>query len=73
MAARFIATGATISVQEPEMLFATRILDRGSAAVQRRQYDISIDGRFLIADMGDVLPTQPIRLIQNWEPRAAVQ
>ena len=53
--------GATLEPGTPAPLFQTRIFGGG-------QYDVALDGRFLInVTTGDAI-TSPITLIQNWKP-----
>ena len=53
----------------PVVLFPTHIVDGGGDVQQGRQYDVALDGRFLI---NTELPgdAAPITLILNWNPDA---
>jgi Tol biopolymer transport system component len=67
MAAPITVTGLTVEPGAPVVLFPTRIFGGGLDAPQSRQYDVALDGRFLInteLDSADV----PITLLQNWHP-----
>jgi hypothetical protein len=64
MAAAVSAQGTTFSSGTPEALFQTHI----AGMVQKPQYDVSRDGRFLIdTDLQDT-STEPIHLLLNWKP-----
>jgi Tol biopolymer transport system component len=52
---------------EPVTLFATR-LGEGGATVFRPQYDVTPDGRFLIAQRAEQ-SASPLKLVLNWKPR----
>ncbi|MGA2714783.1 MAG: protein kinase [Bryobacteraceae bacterium] len=66
MAVAVIAQEATFKPGTPEALFQTHI----APAVNRPQYDVARDGRFLInTDLQDT-STEPIHLLLNWKPPA---
>jgi len=69
MAVPITITGATLEPGAPTALFATHILGGGVDAGQGRQYDVALDGRFLINTVLDSAGA-PITLIQNWQPDA---
>jgi Tol biopolymer transport system component len=57
---------AAVSIQLPQVLFATRMAS-GGVGVPRQQYVVSSDGqRFLINALEAVELTAPIRLLLNW-------
>jgi hypothetical protein len=65
-----IATGDTLEVGTPEVLFLTRIVGGGIEIAQGRHYSVAPDGHFLIQSVvGN--DNDPITLIQNWNPEAA--
>jgi Tol biopolymer transport system component len=69
MAAPITVRGAELAVGTPVKLFQTRIVGGGENDSVGRQYDVALDGRFLI----DTVPESaaaPITLIQNWNPEA---
>jgi len=68
MAVPATATGATFEAGTPMTLFATRIVGGGAAAINKPQYAVSRDGRFLINQPADESTTTPITLILNWNP-----
>jgi serine/threonine-protein kinase len=69
MAAPITVTGATLAPGAPMMLFPTRIYGRGVDAQLGRQYDVALNGRFLINTvLNDA--AAPITLLQNWNPEA---
>jgi Tol biopolymer transport system component len=70
LAASFIATGDTVAVGTPDLLFATHIVGGGADIGAGRQYDIASDGRFLINTVGGEGASDPITLIMNWDPEA---
>jgi serine/threonine protein kinase/Tol biopolymer transport system component len=67
MAAPIVATGNTIKVGTPVVLFPTHIVGGGQDPNQPRQYDVAPDGRFLINTILDSA-SAPITLLQNWHP-----
>ena len=69
MAAPVTATGTTLEPGAPVALFQTRIFGGGANIVAGRQYDVTLDGRFLINTVLDDAAS-PITLIQNWKPPA---
>jgi len=54
---------------KPVVLFPTRIYGGGVDALQDRQFDVTLDGRFLINTVLDEA-TAPITLLMNWNPEA---
>ena len=68
MAVPVTAAGASFESGRPVTLFATRIVDGGSVAASRPQYDVSRDGRFLINQPVADAAAAPITLILNWTP-----
>jgi dipeptidyl aminopeptidase/acylaminoacyl peptidase len=64
MAAAVTATATTFEAKPPVKLFSTRIVSGGSVAMNRPDYAISTDGRFLINQVADESPA-PIKLILN--------
>ncbi len=67
MAASVTAAGASFEAGVPVALFPTRIVDGGGAAVNRRQYAVARDGRFLINQPVADATAAPITLILNWQ------
>jgi hypothetical protein len=59
------AAGATFEVGTPVASFQTRILDGGSVGTNRPNYDVSREGRFLIAQALEEASISPITLILN--------
>ena len=51
------------------MLFRTCIAGGGADIQQGRQYDVTVDGRFLINTVLNQAAA-PITLLQNWNPAA---
>ena len=51
------------------VLFPTRIFGGGEDAAQGRQYDVDLNGRFMINTVL-VSAAAPITLLQNWNPEA---
>ncbi len=63
MAAVVVTQGATFNPGTPEALFQTHI----QQSVQRQNYDVARDGRFLIdTELQDT--NEPIHLLLNWHP-----
>ena len=62
MAVAASSSGATFIPGAPEALFQTRI----ALAVNRPNYDIARDGRFLINTLLDDASSEPIHLLLNW-------
>ena len=60
-------SSAEPSFGKPAVLFQTRIVSATNASNQA-EYDVSPDGRFLVNEWFDEVPT-PITLILNWRPR----
>ena len=71
LAARLIATGDTIEVSAPVVLFNSRVHGGGADTGLGPQYDVTPDSRFLINTVVGGGATNPITLIQNWNPEAA--
>ena len=68
MAVPITSIGATVEPGVPLQLFPTQIAGGGREAQQGRQYDVAIDGRFLINVVAAGAPTAPITLLMNWNP-----
>lgn len=68
MAVAVTAPGATFEAGLPVALFPTRIVSGGVGAVNRPQYAVSRDGRFLINQPVEESTASPITLILNWNP-----
>jgi hypothetical protein len=68
MAVPITIIGATVEPGVPLQLFPTQIAGGGREAQQGRQYDVAIDGRFLINVVAAGAPTVPITLLMNWNP-----
>jgi serine/threonine protein kinase len=62
--------GATFDAGIPVALFPTRILGGPVSVLNRPQYDVSRDGRFLINQLVEESTASPITLILNWKPPA---
>ena len=70
MAVPVTAAGASFETGTPVALFPTRIVDGGTVASNRPQYDVARDGRFLINQPVRDATAAPITLILNWQPPA---
>jgi serine/threonine protein kinase len=68
MAAGVTATGATLEVGKPVMLFPTRIVGGGTANLVKQQYAVSRDGRFLVNQSAQESSSLAITLVLNWKP-----
>jgi hypothetical protein len=68
MAATVSASGASFEATASEMLFQTRIVGGGVSSINKHQYAVSADGRFLINTPVEDSNTAPITLILNWNP-----
>jgi serine/threonine protein kinase len=66
IAVSVMVLGAAFTPGTPETLFQTRI----ASAVQRPQYDVARDGRFLINTELNDASAEPIHLLLNWRPPA---
>jgi hypothetical protein len=66
MAAPIAATGTPLEPGVPVALFPTRIVGGGVDDGQRRQYDVTRDGRFAINTVLDA--AAPITLLRHWNP-----
>jgi len=60
------AQGAALAAGTPEALFQTHM----PVGVNRQQYDVARDGRFLINTELQDNSTEPIHLLLNWKPPA---
>jgi eukaryotic-like serine/threonine-protein kinase len=69
MAVPITTKGTTLEPGTPLTLFQTRIVGGGSY-INRPQYDVAPDGRFLINGAMEATAVPPITLIQNWKPPA---
>lgn len=69
MTAPTTASGESFAAGAPVELFSTHIVGGGVDNQQGRQYDVAPDGRFLI-NTALSEGTEPITLIQNWNPDA---
>ena len=67
MAVPFAATGDSVQLGKPAMLFATKIDGGGIDILQGHRYDVAADGRFLITTRLESPPI-PITLVQGWKP-----
>jgi hypothetical protein len=56
----------TVQSGTPVALFQTRIAF--GATVNRQQYDVAPDGRFLINQTAGDATAAPITILQNWKP-----
>lgn len=70
LAVPIIAIGDTVEAGAPVVLFATHIFGGGADNGLGPQYDVAPDGRFLINTEVGESATNPITLIQNWNPEA---
>jgi hypothetical protein len=68
MAASITMHGAAIEPGTPVALFQTRIWGGGTNANQGPQYDVSVDGRFLLDTAVEDVAMAPITLLLNWKP-----
>ena len=69
MAATVTTSGTSFEAAPPVALFQTRIVG-GPSQVNRHQYAVASDGRFLIIESAEAATTVPITLILNWTPRS---
>jgi hypothetical protein len=67
MATSVSASGSSFQAAPPVALFQTNIVG-GTAAIQKQQYAVSRDGRFLINVPAGDFVIAPITLILNWRP-----
>ena len=65
MATPITASGATVEPGSPVALFQTRIVGGGTDVTMGANYDVSVDGRFLINTVLENTAS-PITLLQNW-------
>jgi Tol biopolymer transport system component len=66
MAVPVTAAGTSFEHGTPVVLFRARIVDGGTVAVNRPEYAVARDGRFLINQPVADATTAPITLILNW-------
>jgi Tol biopolymer transport system component len=69
MAATVSTSGSSFEAAQPVALFQTRIVGGGSSAVNKQQYAVSADGRFLINVPTGDSTSAPITLLMNWKPQ----
>src|SRR5262249_23997610 len=69
MAVAVMASGSKFEAGKPVPLFPTRILNGAIGTVNKPQYAVSRDGRFLINQPVETSTTPPITLILNWKPK----
>ena len=68
MAVSIHTTATTLAAGAPAALFQTHRLGGGSNVIGRsHQYDVAVDGRFLI-NVDAELTATPITLLLNWRP-----
>ena len=67
MAVPVTAAGTSFAAGTPVVLFPTRIVDGGTVALNRPQYAVARDGRFLINQPVGDATAAPITLILNWQ------
>jgi Tol biopolymer transport system component len=67
MVVSITSTGATFVAGTPVALFPARVVL--GAGLNKQQYMVSRDGRFLINQAAETTPPTPINLILNWRPR----
>lgn len=70
MAVAVTAAGTSFEAGTPVALFRTRIVDGGTVAINRPQYTVARDGRYLINQPVADATAAPITLILNWNPDA---
>src|SRR5262249_14729948 len=68
MAVAIVASGSTFEAGKPVPLFQTRILTGSVGTVNKPQYAVARDGRFLINEPVEESTTSPITLLLNWKP-----
>src|SRR5262249_47470074 len=68
MAVSITQKGSTLELGTPSPLFTTRILTGATGTINRPQYAVSRDGRFLINETVEDSAASPITLILNWHP-----
>jgi Tol biopolymer transport system component len=67
MAVPIAVHGAAVEPGLPTALFRTRIVGGGTSKIgMMRQFDVALDGRFLINTLTDNRVSTPITIIQNW-------
>ena len=67
MAASVTATSATFAAATPFALFPAPLAPGGG--VNKQEYMVSRDGRFLLNQPAEASSTTPITLILNWKPK----
>jgi serine/threonine protein kinase/Tol biopolymer transport system component len=67
MAAAISSSGSNFSAALPVALFSTTLAP--GAGVNKQEYIVSRDGRFLLDEQKDVSINNPITLILNWKPK----
>ncbi len=70
MAVPVTVAGPSFSAGTPVALFPARSVNGGNQAVNRAQYAVARDGRFLINQPVADASAAPITLILNWNPEA---
>jgi Tol biopolymer transport system component len=70
MAVPVANTGVVFEYGTPTALFQSRIAGGGSVGVNKPNYDVSRDGRFLVVQPVEESSAFPITLILNWGPPA---
>ncbi len=68
MAVPVTFAGTSFEAGAPVALFPTRIVDGGTVSVNRPQYAVARDGRFLINQPVADATAEPTTLILNWNP-----
>jgi hypothetical protein len=68
MAAAVSNSGSSFDAAPPVALFQTRIVGGGSNFINKAQYAVSADGRFLINISAAESTSAPITLLLNWSP-----
>ena len=70
MAVPVTAAGTSFEAGTPVALFPTRIVGGGNVTINRPQYAVARDGRFLINQPVADAAATPITLLMNWRPPA---
>ena len=63
-----VAVEGAFEAGTPVALFPTRIVDGGTVAINRPQYAVGRDGRFLVNQPVGDASAAPITLLMNWSP-----